>query len=393
MPIASLKGVSEDILNATHYTEDGKPYTLNYSEKNTFQTNFIGQGESSANAQGWERNSNEFFDKMKNEHPEMFSRTNLQRISASHNPIVDAKMIAHNPQFAEYKGDTLIEHHIGGDGEATALPYGMHKGYGGVHNDEKKAGITEKCKQYSNGLQRNMEKNIQLNESEHENMRNEVTQSRLPDQNSSWQPVSVSSFNEKDPGAQQTSSGNRIDLPGMGNSQDPNNQNHNDQNPNIQDPNNQYHNNQDPNNQDPNIQDPNNQHHNGNDHNSNALQNSVSVPEHSESALTPETRAEAITVHSDNVSSNNFSGQMRGNVFSDEQTEGEHGAQSVSLRGMAISSELDAYQSGSISPDSSQNLSYTSSDGQDQGNFAATDIGNGSDTEFGGESTGSSQSR
>lgn len=174
MAIQALNGTSDDVLNAIHSTSDGRNYSLNYSEKITLSTNFIGQGKSNANSQGWERNSHKFFVQLEKEHPEMFSKANSLRIANHQNPIVDKRMIDHNPQFKDYKGDTLIHHHIGGDGEATALPAGMHKGYGGVHSAEKEAGITQRCKDFSNECQKCLSQNPDLKKSSSETMRTEV---------------------------------------------------------------------------------------------------------------------------------------------------------------------------------------------------------------------------
>ena len=48
--------------------------------------------------------------------------------------------------FPEYdvkglRGNRLIHHHIGGGGQAVAVPSGIHHGYGGIHNNEKQLGI------------------------------------------------------------------------------------------------------------------------------------------------------------------------------------------------------------------------------------------------------------
>ena len=174
MSIRSLDGISDDVLNAPHATEDGKSYTLNYSEQLTAQAQFKGKGKSNANAQGWERNSIKYYKELEAEHPEMFSRSNSKRIANHQSPIVDQRMIQYNPQFKDYKEDTLIVHHIGGDGEVTAIPHSMHKGYGGVHNEEKAVGITGQCKDFSEKCQRALEKDPNLKSASREEMRNEV---------------------------------------------------------------------------------------------------------------------------------------------------------------------------------------------------------------------------
>jgi len=34
-----------------------------------------------------------------------------------------------------------VHHHIGGGGQAVAVPSKIHKGFGGIHNNEKQLGI------------------------------------------------------------------------------------------------------------------------------------------------------------------------------------------------------------------------------------------------------------
>ena len=187
MAVYSLGSTPSSVLNAQHITSGGKAYTLNYGEKTTLQTRFIGQGKSTANAQGWERNSHRFFRQLANNHPEMISRINSRRIANKQNPIVDQRMITHNPHFEHYKGDMLIHHHIGGDGEATALPEGMHKGSGDVHNEEKKAGITSQCKSFSNECQKALDNNPALKKSSVDDMRAELNKSQAKANQSSQQ--------------------------------------------------------------------------------------------------------------------------------------------------------------------------------------------------------------
>lgn len=59
-------------------------------------------------------------------------------------------MISYNPEWAEYINQPLIHHHIGGNGEAVAVPKDIHIGQGGIHNHEKSARITDNCKNFSN---------------------------------------------------------------------------------------------------------------------------------------------------------------------------------------------------------------------------------------------------
>ncbi|MDO4355959.1 MAG: hypothetical protein Q4E13_05560 [Clostridia bacterium] len=160
--IRSLSGVPDSVLEQQHTTTDGRVYDINYSDKLTQSTAYIGKDKSNANSQGWERDSNKFFKELKDNHPEMFSLYNARRIERGEAPVVDRKMINHNPHLADYKGETLIHHHIGGDGEATAVPQSVHTGYGGVHNHERNAGIREECKKFSDRCEEAAKKDSSL---------------------------------------------------------------------------------------------------------------------------------------------------------------------------------------------------------------------------------------
>ncbi len=149
MGFYSYRGVSDQELDAQHTTSTGETYTLRHNESLKVEMQYLGKGNPSANAQGWERSSSRYFNTLLQNHPEMFSKKNEARVRAGHNPLVDQKMINANPGWARYRGQPLVHHHIGGDGEAVALPKNAHKGKGEIHNAEKAAGITENCKNFS----------------------------------------------------------------------------------------------------------------------------------------------------------------------------------------------------------------------------------------------------
>lgn len=149
MSFYSYEGVSDDVLDKVHTTSTGETYTLRHNESLKVEMQYLGKGNSNANSQGWERNSAKYFDSLYQSHPEMFSKKNAARVKEGHAPIVDAKMIAHNPGWEQYRNQPLVHHHIGGDGEAVAVPKNAHKGQGEIHNHEKAAGITDNCKSFS----------------------------------------------------------------------------------------------------------------------------------------------------------------------------------------------------------------------------------------------------
>lgn len=149
MPIKAYANIPDSVLDETHTTQNGKTYTIRCDEKLVVDMSFKGKNQPTSNSQGWERNSAKYFQQLHQNHPEMFSAKNTARIQNNQVPIVDQKMIDHNPQFAQFKGEPLAHHHIGGDGQAAAVPRSIHMGYGEIHNHEKKAGITQNCKDFS----------------------------------------------------------------------------------------------------------------------------------------------------------------------------------------------------------------------------------------------------
>lgn len=159
MAIKAYDNIPDNVLDETHTTANGKTYTIRCNEKLVVDMSFKGKNQPTSNSQGWERSSSKYFQQLHQNHPEMFSAKNTARIQNNQAPIVDQKMIDHNPQFAQFKGEPLAHHHIGGDGQAAAVPRSMHMGYGEIHNHEKKAGITQNCKDFSQKCDNYVQKN------------------------------------------------------------------------------------------------------------------------------------------------------------------------------------------------------------------------------------------
>ena len=149
MSFYSYSGIPDSVIEKEHKTSTGETYSLKHNEKLKVEMPFLGKENTSANSQGWERNSSKYFEKLYNAHPEMFSKKNELRIQSGHAPVVDQKMISFNKEWGQYRNQTLVHHHIGGDGEAVALPENAHKGQGEIHNHEKAAGITDNCRSFS----------------------------------------------------------------------------------------------------------------------------------------------------------------------------------------------------------------------------------------------------
>jgi len=102
---------------------------------------YKGKGLKGTNAAGWERNANKFFNELIEKNPELWSEENITRILDGDIPVVDDVFIKNFTQYAECRNDALRHHHIGGGGQAVAIPESLHTGFGGIHNYEKEYGI------------------------------------------------------------------------------------------------------------------------------------------------------------------------------------------------------------------------------------------------------------
>ncbi|WP_460288784.1 hypothetical protein [Clostridium sp. CTA-7] len=107
----------------------------------TTQMDFKGKGKGGTNAARWERNAGKYFNELLEKNPEYWSEVNTIRIEDGLVPIVDEQFANYFPQYSDRIGNKLIHHHIGGGGQAAAVPETLHKGFGGIHNVEKENGI------------------------------------------------------------------------------------------------------------------------------------------------------------------------------------------------------------------------------------------------------------
>ena len=169
--IGVYKNVSKSEITKDRITSNGKHYNLNHDKNLIVDMKFKGQGEKrdNVNSQGWERSSSEYFKFLSNNHPEYFSNKNRTLIDNNKAPVVDKQFVDHFPQYKEFQNEKLIHHHIGGDGQAVAVPQSVHKGFGEIHNIENKLGITKNGKEFSEkceNLCKKNEKNYNKNSSE-----------------------------------------------------------------------------------------------------------------------------------------------------------------------------------------------------------------------------------
>ena len=124
---------------------------------------FLGKGHSGANAQGWEVNGNSFFAELQSKHPEYFDRLNTNRILKEKTaPEVNKTFIQHFPEYRNYEHTQLIHHHIGGDGQAVAVPKPLHNGYGEIHNVEKALPIRRNALRFSKSCAKQAQGNSAL---------------------------------------------------------------------------------------------------------------------------------------------------------------------------------------------------------------------------------------
>lgn len=84
-----------------------------------------------------------FFTELYKKHPEYFSKQNLYNLQNGYSIKNDATFRKYFPEYDAkgLRGNQLIHHHIGGSGQAAALPANLHPGSGGIHNIEKQLGI------------------------------------------------------------------------------------------------------------------------------------------------------------------------------------------------------------------------------------------------------------
>ena len=149
MGVDCYNGIAESEIKASRKTKQGTEFTLNHPDGLLVDMKYKGQEKSTSNAQGWERSKQYYFKELLEKHPEYFSRYNKARIKNGESPKVDDVFVKHFPEYEKYKGEQMIHHHIGGDGQAVAVPRSIHRGSGGIHVDERKLGITANAKEYS----------------------------------------------------------------------------------------------------------------------------------------------------------------------------------------------------------------------------------------------------
>ncbi|OFD77382.1 hypothetical protein BWGOE8_32500 [Bacillus mycoides] len=149
-PIRTYRGADLGKLEAK-YTADPRL---------TVEMPYVGKGQKNTNAEGWLRDKDFYWKEMLENYPEAFNRSNRQKIELGFAPINNPTFRKHFPQYdlKELYNDTLIHHHIGGGGQAVAVPSKLHPGLGGIHNAEKSAGVWGNDQKYAELLEKFLEK-------------------------------------------------------------------------------------------------------------------------------------------------------------------------------------------------------------------------------------------
>lgn len=127
---------------------------------------FIGKGKGGRNAAGWVRDADTYWQEILRRHPEAFSAENLRRIRGDPplaGPVAPINDATFRSVFTQYdvkgmRSKPMVHHHIGGGGQAAAVPTPMHEGFGGIHNVEKQAGIWGSEDEIAEVLQRLLDK-------------------------------------------------------------------------------------------------------------------------------------------------------------------------------------------------------------------------------------------
>ena len=149
MKIDAYRNIPQEEIELERTLPDGRSYTLNHPDELVVPMKYQGDNGSAKNSQGWEESRSNYFQQLQSEHPEYFSKENTALIKDGKSPYIDQQFTENLPQYEEYTGEKLIHHHVGGDGQAVAVPQSIHRGYGEIHNPERDLGIRSEAEQYS----------------------------------------------------------------------------------------------------------------------------------------------------------------------------------------------------------------------------------------------------
>ena len=157
-PVRVYRDIDDTVLNKEYeiITRKGTFVTkIVADEKLVVDMPYIGKGKQSTNSEGWLRDNKYYFNELYELHPEYFSDANIKNLNNGWAIVNDAVFRRHFPQYdiVGLKGKPLVHHHIGGGGQAMAIPQPLHPGSGGIHNIEKQIGIWGKDQENAERLQ------------------------------------------------------------------------------------------------------------------------------------------------------------------------------------------------------------------------------------------------
>ncbi|WP_430794209.1 hypothetical protein [Bacillus thuringiensis] len=157
-PVRVYRDIDDTVLNKKYeiITRKGTFVTkIVADEKLVVDMPYIGKGKQSTNSEGWLRDNKYYFNELYKLHPEYFSDANIKNLNNGWAIVNDAVFRRHFPQYdiVGLKGKPLVHHHIGGGGQAMAIPQPLHPGSGGIHNTEKQIGIWGKDQENAERLQ------------------------------------------------------------------------------------------------------------------------------------------------------------------------------------------------------------------------------------------------
>ena len=155
------------VVNVNHSIRTYRNADLNKLEKKyiadpriTVEMPYVGKGKPGTNSEGWLRDKDYYWKEIMIKQPESLSKANKQKIGLGFSPVNDKTFREQHPQYdiKELYNDKLIHHHVGGGGQAVAVPSKLHPGTGGIHNAEKAAGIWGNDSEYAELLEKFLNK-------------------------------------------------------------------------------------------------------------------------------------------------------------------------------------------------------------------------------------------
>ena len=157
-PVRVYRDIDDTVLNKEYeiITRKGTFVTkIVADEKLVVDMPYIGKGKQSTNSEGWLRDNKYYFNELYELHTEYFSDANIKNLNNGWAIVNDAVFRRHFPQYdiVGLKGKPLVHHHIGGGGQAMAIPQPLHPGSGGIRNIEKQIGIWGKDQENAERLQ------------------------------------------------------------------------------------------------------------------------------------------------------------------------------------------------------------------------------------------------